>query len=75
MNQSPVSLTRKLINQKSDLLLNRNVGTFAWLIHRLTGIILALYIFLHLTVLGSEMWLGKGVFNRLMGQFERPYLR
>lgn len=26
-------------------------GSFAWLIHRLTGIVLALYIFLHLYVL------------------------
>jgi succinate dehydrogenase / fumarate reductase, cytochrome b subunit len=33
--------------------LNPNVGTFAWVLHRITGLLLLVYLFMHLWVLGS----------------------
>ena len=33
--------------------LNPNIGTFAWVLHRITGLLLLLYLFAHLWVLGS----------------------
>ncbi len=70
-----MDLTKRIIDQKNDLLLNRNVGTFSWILHRITGIILASYIFLHLVVLGSNLLFGAGSFSFLMGQFEVPLFK
>lgn len=60
---------------KDDALRNRNTGTLAWLLHRLTGLALSLYICLHLVVLSSEYLFGKGSFNKLMGTFEIPLVK
>lgn len=68
-------LTKKIFDQKKDILLNPNVGTFSWLLHRITGIALAFYIFLHLVVLGSNLLFGEGSFSALMGQFEIPLFK
>lgn len=75
MNMQQPNLTKRIFDQKNDLLLNRNIGTFAWVLHRITGLILAFYIFLHLIVLGSEILFGKGSFNTLMGQSEIPIFK
>jgi succinate dehydrogenase / fumarate reductase cytochrome b subunit len=58
-----------------DISRNRNEGTIAFILHRITGICLAGYIFLHLVVLGSDFILGKGSFGKLMGQFEQPLFK
>lgn len=48
-------------------------GSFAWIIHRLTGIALTLYIFLHLYVLSS---LRDPVrYEALMGVMKNPLVR
>lgn len=42
-----------------------NTGLFAWILHRLTGLALVLYLFLHLTVL-SSLARGAEAFDSLM---------
>ncbi|MFA5794483.1 MAG: succinate dehydrogenase, cytochrome b556 subunit [Candidatus Brocadiia bacterium] len=68
-------MIKRAIGNISDVLLNRNAGTFSWVIHRLTGLVLAGYIFMHLVVLSSEFVFGAGSFNFLMGMFKNPLIR
>jgi len=51
--------------------LNTNVGTFAWLLHRLTGAILALYLFAHILVVSSSLW-GPDTFNVWLKSVQTP---
>jgi succinate dehydrogenase / fumarate reductase cytochrome b subunit len=44
-----------------------NTGLFAWILHRLTGLALVLYLLLHLTVLRS-LAKGPDSFNNLMAK-------
>ncbi len=44
-----------------------NTGLFAWILHRLTGLALVLYLLLHLTVL-SSLAKGPESFNSLMAK-------
>jgi succinate dehydrogenase / fumarate reductase cytochrome b subunit len=66
---------KKILSSISDIWLNRNEGTLAFVLHRLTGLCLAGYIFLHLIVVGSDFLVGKGIFNQLMGTFEIPLIK
>lgn len=47
----------KIINAfkgtRDEVRLNPNVGTWSWFLHRITGLLLLLYLFIHLWVLGS----------------------
>ncbi len=70
-----INFFKNLADLKNDLNLNRNTGTFAWFLHRVTGLLLTFYIFMHLVVLGSEFWKGPGSFNDLMGRFEQPLFK
>ena len=51
--------------------LNTNVGTFAWLLHRLTGAILALYLFAHILVVSSSLG-GPDNFNVWLKSVQTP---
>ena len=46
-------------------------GSYAWLFHRITGIVLALYLILHLFVLGTVLQ-GGDSFNQIMTTLENP---
>jgi len=70
-----MNLIKNVNDLKVDLLHNRNEGTIAWFLHRLTGLALVSYIFLHLIVLGSNSLFGPGSFDRLMGSFENPLFK
>ncbi len=48
-------------------------GSFAWLVHRLTGITLTLYIFLHLYVLSSLR--DAAHYDALMKTMRTPFVR
>lgn len=50
------------------------LGSYAWLFHRITGIVLALYLVLHLLVLGTVLQ-GGGSFNQIMTVFENPVVK
>ncbi|MBI4712479.1 MAG: succinate dehydrogenase, cytochrome b556 subunit [Planctomycetes bacterium] len=70
-----MNIIKPVNDLKNEVWLNRNTGTIAWFLHRITGLALAGYIFLHLTVLGSEILFGDGAFNQLMGTFEQPLVK
>ena len=49
--------------------LNPNVGTFSWVLHRISGLLLLLYLFMHLWVLGSVN-AGPDAFNARLGMVQ-----
>lgn len=51
--------------------LNKNIGTISWLLHRLTGMILALYLFAHIIVVSSGLW-GPEAFNTWLKAVQTP---
>jgi succinate dehydrogenase / fumarate reductase cytochrome b subunit len=58
-------------NALDDTNRNKNVGTFAYLLHRITGIGLAIYLVMHTYVLSSAIS-GKETFNQRMGLVQNP---
>ncbi len=50
-----------------------HTGSFAWLIHRVTGILLTLYIFLHLYVLSHLK--DPETFNSMMALMKHPLVK
>jgi len=50
---------------------NPNIGSFSWILHRLTGLALLLYLFLHMIVLSTSQK-GPDSFNRIMEGFHNP---
>ncbi|MDI6787167.1 MAG: succinate dehydrogenase, cytochrome b556 subunit [Planctomycetota bacterium] len=68
-------MLKKILSIKDEVLHNRNEGTFAFILHRLTGLCLTSYIFLHLVVVGSDFIFGRGAFGMLMGSFEKPLFK
>jgi succinate dehydrogenase / fumarate reductase, cytochrome b subunit len=51
--------------------LNPNVGTFAWVLHRITGLLLLFYLLLHMWVLGSANS-GPGEFDQRLKMVQSP---
>jgi succinate dehydrogenase / fumarate reductase cytochrome b subunit len=56
---------------KEELKLNPNTGTFAWFLHRITGLLLLFYLFVHLWVLGAANK-GMETFNLRMESVQTP---
>ena len=52
-----------------DVRLNLTIGTFAWVLQRLTGLALVLYLFLHFWALGAAVN-GAATFNARMALFD-----
>ncbi len=63
-----VDIFRKLFN---EIKLNFNTGTIAWILHRITGLLLVLYICMHTFVIGSAQ-LGQESFNRTLAAVQTP---
>ncbi|MDI6808135.1 MAG: succinate dehydrogenase, cytochrome b556 subunit [Candidatus Eisenbacteria bacterium] len=62
----------KVIKQViADMRLNAHVGSWAWLLHRVTGLALLLYLFLHMWVLSSARG-GESVFNARLDKVQTP---
>jgi succinate dehydrogenase / fumarate reductase cytochrome b subunit len=55
----------------SDMKLNSYVGSWAWLLHRLTGLALLFYLFLHMWVLSSVRG-GSGAFDARLAKVQTP---
>jgi len=64
--------TNKLNDTIKDAGLNKNVGTFSYWLHRITGIGLAVYLLMHTYVLSSAIS-GKESFNERMGAVQNPF--
>jgi succinate dehydrogenase / fumarate reductase cytochrome b subunit len=58
-------------NYTNEIGLNPNVGTWSWLLHRISGIVLSLYIFAHILVLSSSIG-GSESFNKWIGTVQNP---
>jgi succinate dehydrogenase / fumarate reductase, cytochrome b subunit len=54
-----------------EIKLNPNVGTFAWVLHRITGLLLLFYLFAHMWVLGSAQ-AGPEAFNERLKLVQSP---
>ena len=53
---------------------NPNVGTFSWILHRVTGVLLVLYLFPHFWSIASSRW-GAGAFDHKMQSYETPLIK
>ena len=62
----------KLQETIRDAALNKNIGSFSYWLHRLTGIGLALYLLMHTFVLSSAIS-GEAAFNKQMGAVQNPF--
>ena len=51
--------------------LNANIGTFSWLLHRFTGVILVIYLFMHILAVSSGLW-GSETFNAWLKTLQTP---
>ena len=56
---------------KDEVSLNPNVGTWSWILHRITGVILVLYLLMHILVLSSSIG-GEGNFNAWLSNLQTP---
>jgi len=56
---------------KDAVSLNPNVGTWSWFLHRITGVILVLYLFMHFLALSSSV-AGEATFNAWLSKLQTP---
>ena len=54
-----------------EVKLNPNVGTFSWILHRISGLLLLFYLFAHMWVLGSAQG-GPGEFDKRIKMVQTP---
>jgi succinate dehydrogenase cytochrome b556 subunit len=52
-----------------DLIKNRNPGMYAFWIHRITGVVVTVFLFLHIWTL-SSVFRGKGAFDYAISKFD-----
>ncbi len=64
--------TNKFQETYSDAIRNKNIGTFSYWLHRITGIGLAVYLLMHTYVLSSAIS-GKESFDARMGDVQNPF--
>jgi succinate dehydrogenase / fumarate reductase cytochrome b subunit len=55
-----------------EIRLNLSPGVLAWALHRVTGVLLAFYLFAHLAVLGTSLG-GAGGFDAAMSGLRSPF--
>ncbi len=51
---------------------NLHVGTWAWILHRITGLALVGYLLLHICVISSALY-GSGSFDVVLGVLQTPF--
>jgi succinate dehydrogenase / fumarate reductase cytochrome b subunit len=54
-----------------EVRLNPNIGTFSWFLHRISGVLLLIYLFMHLWVLGSAQS-GPAAFDARLRMVQSP---
>jgi succinate dehydrogenase / fumarate reductase cytochrome b subunit len=42
------------------------IGMWAWILHRLTGLGLVLYIFIHIVLMSTALWMGQQTFDSML---------
>ncbi len=63
---------KKLKGMAEDVTLNKNVGTFSYWVHRISGVGLSIYLIMHTIVLSSAIS-SPETFNERMGQVQNPF--
>jgi succinate dehydrogenase / fumarate reductase cytochrome b subunit len=63
---------QKVFALKDEMARNPNLGTWSWLLHRLSGIALVLYVFPHFWVISSAM-LGPGGFDHRLALVQTEF--
>jgi succinate dehydrogenase / fumarate reductase cytochrome b subunit len=66
-----MNLFKAIKGTSDETRLNPNVGTFAWVLHRITGLLLLGYLFAHLWVLSSANG-GAEAFNERLKLVQSP---
>jgi len=56
---------------KRDVYLGRGLGMWAWLLHRVTALLLVFYLILHILVISSSLG-GSGLFDPLLRLLQTP---
>lgn len=52
---------------------NKNVGMFSFLLQRITGVLLTLYLFMHILVISSAKLAGPEGFDAMMARVQTPF--
>lgn len=68
------SLSERVVGLKDEVVLNPHAGTWSWLLHRITGVALTFYLFMHFWVLSSAAQ-GKETFNQRLAQVQTPLFK
>lgn len=58
-----------------DIELNRHPGQYAFSMHRVTGVALAIYLLLHITLHSTALLFGPDVYDRLLSTLGNPFGR
>lgn len=58
-----------------ELYLNRHPGQYAFSMHRVTGVVLTIYLLLHITLHSTALLFGPEVYDRLLSKLENPFGR
>ena len=59
--------------QAKDAISSYRTGSWAWLLHRITGLLILAYLYFHLIALSSAVWLGgMAAFNRTVASLTTP---
>jgi len=62
----------QLVKLYDDFTLNFNTGTIAWLLHRVTGVLLLVYFLMHAFVIGSAVH-GHVNFDTALAKVQTPF--
>ncbi|MGE5619670.1 MAG: succinate dehydrogenase, cytochrome b556 subunit [Sphingomonadaceae bacterium] len=52
---------------------NFRTGMWAYVLHRITGVVLVAYLLMHIMVISSAMVAGKSAFDALLGILQTPF--
>jgi len=69
-----VKLSERVVGLKDEVVLNPHPGTWSWLLHRITGVALTLYLFMHFWVLSSATQ-GREAFDQRLAQVQMPLFK
>lgn len=64
---------RHISRHPGQALSSYRTGTWAWLLHRVSGLLILSYLYFHLFILSSILWPGGArTFNRVVGEVTTP---
>ena len=58
-----------------DLDLNRHPGQYSFSLHRVTGVVLTIYLLLHITLHSTALLFGPDVYDRVLSTLKNPFGR